>query len=109
MNHVAVHLKLRQYCKSTILQLKKKKERKSSPKNRKAVLTCVFLTMWTDQIKDNLEYQWPLWETFEIPKLNFLEMNWATITQKLSELSSILILIDSLRLPYVIRSLKLPH
>lgn len=23
--------------------------------------------------KSNLEYQWPLWETFELPKLTFLK------------------------------------
>ena len=28
MNHFAVHLKLTQHCKSTILQLKKRKEKK---------------------------------------------------------------------------------
>lgn len=27
----------------------------------------------TDVTKDKLEYQWPLWETFEISKLNFLK------------------------------------
>ena len=29
LNHFAVHLELTQHCKSTIIQLKKKKERKS--------------------------------------------------------------------------------
>ena len=27
----------------------------------------------TDLTKDKLEYQWPLWESFEIPNLNFLK------------------------------------
>ena len=34
---------------------------------------CTFLTKWTKLTKGNLEYQQPLWGTFEIPKLNFLE------------------------------------
>lgn len=33
--------------------------------------TC--LTNWTDQTKGSLGSQWPLWGTFQIPKLNFLK------------------------------------
>ena len=32
-----------------------------------------FLTKWIDLVKGNLEHQWPLWGTFEIPKLVFLK------------------------------------
>ena len=34
---------------------------------------CTFVTKWTDMTKHNLEYQWSLWGTFEIPKLSFLK------------------------------------
>ena len=35
--------------------------------------SCAFITKWTNVTKTNLEYQWSLWGTFEIPKLNFLK------------------------------------
>ena len=35
--------------------------------------SCAFLTKWIDLTKGNLEYQWPLWGTFEIPTFNFLK------------------------------------
>lgn len=35
--------------------------------------SCAYLTKWTDLIKSSLNYQWPLWGTCEIPKLNFLK------------------------------------
>jgi len=31
------------------------------------------ISNWTNLTKGNLEYQWPLWETFEIPKFNSLK------------------------------------
>ena len=33
----------------------------------------VFLTKWTNLTKGDLEYQWPLWGIFKIPKLIFLK------------------------------------
>lgn len=35
--------------------------------------TCTHLTKWTDITKSNLEYQVPLWGTFELPKWIFLK------------------------------------
>ena len=35
--------------------------------------SCAFPTKWTSLTKGNSEYQWTLWGTFEIPKLNFLK------------------------------------
>ena len=42
-------------------------------KKNRGPSSCAFLTKWTDGTKGNLEYQWPLWETFEISNLNFLK------------------------------------
>lgn len=35
--------------------------------------SCTYLTKWTNLTKSNSENQWPLWETFEIPQINFLK------------------------------------
>lgn len=35
--------------------------------------SCAFLTKCTNLTKGNLQYQWSLWETFEILKHNFLK------------------------------------
>lgn len=34
--------------------------------------SCTFLAKWTNLTKSNLQLQWPLWGTFNIPKLVFL-------------------------------------
>ena len=47
--------------------------------------------------KGNLKYQWSLWGTFEIPKLNFLKTELAYDTT-VNELNGIVILTDILRL-----------
>ena len=62
-----------------------------------------FLTKWTNLTKGNLEHQWPLQRTFEIPNLISLELNWTTIAQKFPELSVMLILIGILRLCNIIK------
>lgn len=41
--------------------------------------SCAFLTKRTDLTKTNLECQWPLGGTFELPKLTFLKTYWTTI------------------------------
>lgn len=35
--------------------------------------SCACLTKQTNLTKTNLEHEWPLWVTFELPKLTFLE------------------------------------
>ena len=42
--------------------------------------SCAFITKWNDPTKGSLEYQWPLWGIFEVPKLNLL--NSTTVVQK---------------------------
>ena len=70
--------------------------------------SCIFLPKRTHLIKGNLQYQWPLWGTFEIPKLNFFKPNWITIALKFPELNGMPISIGILSLPNIIRNLKLP-
>lgn len=40
--------------------------------------SCAFLNKWADVTEANLEYQWSLWGTFEIPKFNICKTNWTT-------------------------------
>ena len=35
--------------------------------------SCTFLNKWIDLTKNNLEHPWPLWGTFELPKVTFLK------------------------------------
>lgn len=35
--------------------------------------SCRYLTKWADLTMDNYKYQWLLWGTFGIPKLEFLK------------------------------------
>ena len=45
-----------------------------------------FLTKWTELTKSNLEHQWPLWGTFEIPKLTFLKAELDNHSSKISQI-----------------------
>ena len=35
--------------------------------------TCTFLTKWAKQTESSLKLQWPLWGSFNLPKLAFLK------------------------------------
>ena len=52
--------------------------------------------------RGNLEYQWPFWRNFEIPKLNFLKTNWTTIALKFPELSGMYIFIGIFETPQLL-------
>ena len=54
-----------------------------------------FLTKWTNLTKDNLELQWPLWGTLDLPKLVFLWTKLEDCVNRTKHMNGIAILLGN--------------
>ena len=57
-----------------------------------------FLMTWTDLTKDNLELQWPLWRSFNLPKFVSLRTKLEDHNSKRQQIEWVPISVDILRL-----------